>query len=277
MYDAEISRTHPTAYVFLIDQSASMRDAMATGTSKAQFVSDVINRTLRDLVVRCSREEGIRDYFDIAVIGYGDTSVRNALSGELSHEWLHPISVVADHTLRVEDRPRKVDDGAGGLVTENVKFPIWVDPVANGGTPMQSALATCARIVADWSDAHPDSFPATVLHITDGESTDGSPEHNAGILRSLCTNDGSTLLYNIHVTTQNVTPLRYPTHESALPDEYSRTLFRMSSGFPEHVRRYAAEAHGLTLAPDARAMVLNADAEELVKFLDIGSRPAAMR
>ena len=71
--------------------------------------------------------------------------------------------------------------------------------------------------------------------------------------------------------------MRYPTTPAALPDEYARLLFRMSSTFPEHVRRYAQDAHGIALNADSRAMVLNADAEELVKFLDIGSRPATMR
>jgi hypothetical protein len=62
-----------------------------------------------------------------------------------------------------------------------------------------------------------------------------------------------------------------------LTDDYSKLLFRMSSTFPDHIRQYAQDAYGLVLSPDSRAMVLNADAEELVKFLDIGSRPAAMR
>ncbi len=142
---------------------------------------------------------------------------------------------------------------------------------------MQQGVAMCAQIVADWSDAHPASFPATVLHITDGASTDGDPEHNAEVLKSLGTSDGGTLVYNIHVTDKNVAPLRYPSSERELPDAYSKLLFRMSSTFPEHVRTYALDAHGISLGPDARAMVLNADAEELVKFIDIGSRPAAMR
>lgn len=272
MYDAEISRSNPTTYVFLIDQSASMGDLMPGGGSKAAFVADVINRTLRDLVIRCSREEGIRDYFDVAVIGYGDKSVRNELAATLGPQWMHPISAVADSTVRVEDRPLP-----GGGSGETVKFPVWLDATSAGGTPMQAALATCAQIVADWSDTHLGSFPATVLHITDGESTDGDPEHNASILRSLSTNDGSTLMYNIHVTSAAAQPLRYPTGEGQLPNSYSKMLFRMSSTFPEHVRQYARDAHGLELGADARAMILNADAEELVKFLDIGSRPAAMR
>ena len=277
MYSAEISRTTPTAYIFMVDQSFSMTYLMPNGATKAQFVADVINRTLRDLIIRCTREDGVRDYFDVGVIGYGDGGVRNALGGALSQNWVNPISVVADNTLRVEDRQRKIDDGAGGLVDQSVKFPVWLDPAANGGTPMQSAIGECARIVASWSSSHPDSLPVTVMHITDGDSTDGDPEHNASILRSLTTNDGETLLYNLHVTSEDVESTRYPRMESELPDNYAKSLFRMSSTFPEHIRSYAQDAHGVTLPDDSRAMVMNADAEQLVMFIDIGSRPAAMR
>ena len=60
MYNAEISRSQPTAYLFLVDQSGSMSDQMASASrSKAQFVADVLNKTLRDLIVRCTRDEGV--------------------------------------------------------------------------------------------------------------------------------------------------------------------------------------------------------------------------
>lgn len=277
MYEAEISRANPTTYIFLVDQSGSMNDPMSGGGSKAQFVADVINRTLRDLVIRCTREEGVRDYFEVGIIGYGGHGIKNGFQGALGSSWLHPISVVADNTLRVEERDRRVDDGAGGVITQKVKFPVWIDPEGYLGTPMQAAIAQCAQIIADWSDAHPKSFPATVLHITDGESTDGNPEHNAEILRSLTTDDGATLLYNIHVSGNGSQPIRYPSSTNELPDQYSQLLFNMSSIFPQHVREYADAAHGMSLGANSRAMVLNADADELVKFIDIGSRPAAMR
>ena len=48
--------------------------------------------------------------------------------------------MVADNTLRVEDRQQKIDDGAGGLADQSVKFPVWLDPGAAGGTPMQPAI-----------------------------------------------------------------------------------------------------------------------------------------
>ncbi len=277
MYSAEISRTNPTAYLFVVDQSASMNDPMTNGESKASFVADVVNKTLRDLVIRCTREDGVRDYFDVGIITYSNRDVKNGLPASLSSDWLAPISAVADNTTRVEDRSRQVDDGTGNLVDQVFKFPVWLDAHGYGGTPMQAAIAEAAHVIAEWSDTHPSSFPATVLHITDGESNDGDPENNAEVLRSLTTQDGATLLYNIHVTDENVEPLRFPRSEDELPDAYAEMIFRMSSTFPQHVRDYARDAYGITLAPEARAMVLNAEADDLVKFVDIGSRPAGMR
>lgn len=277
MYNAEISRTNPTAYLFIVDQSASMNDKMTNGESKASFVADVVNKTLRDLVIRCTREDGVRNYFDVGIITYSNREVANGLPASLSGKWLAPISAVADNTTRVEDRTRQVDDGSGNLVEQVYKFPVWLDARGYGGTPMQAAVAQAAHVIADWSDSHPSSFPATVLHITDGESNDGNPENNAEVLRSLTTNDGATLLYNIHVTDENVEPLRFPRTDDNLPDPYAEMIFRMSSTFPQHVRDYARDAYGITLESDARAMVLNAEADDLVKFVDIGSRPAGMR
>jgi hypothetical protein len=278
MYDAEISRSQPTAYLFLVDQSGSMSDLMSNASrSKAQFVADVLNKTLRDLIVRCTRDEGVRDYFSVGVLGYGGSGVRNALVGELSSSWLNPISAVSDGTLRVEERQKMVDDGAGGLAPQSVKFPVWFDPTSDGGTPMCEALAKTSEVLADWANQNPNSFPPTVIHITDGEATDGDPEQVALMLQQISTNNGGVLVYNIHVSSAGVEPIKFPASESMLPNDHAKLLFRMSSSFPEHVRKYAQDAHGIALNPESRAMVFNAEAEELVKFMDIGSRPAAMR
>jgi Mg-chelatase subunit ChlD len=78
-----------------------------------------------------------------------------------------------------------VDDGAGGLVDQTVKFPIWFDPVANGGTPMCAALGRATTILQGWLAQHPDCFPPIVINITDGEATDGDPTGPAKTLTSL--------------------------------------------------------------------------------------------
>jgi hypothetical protein len=81
---AEISRTNPSCFIFLVDQSASMVDPIAeAGGSKAEVVADALNRLLTELAIRCAKEEGVRDYFHVAVIGYGGRTAHSALGGAL--------------------------------------------------------------------------------------------------------------------------------------------------------------------------------------------------
>src|SRR5690242_1275934 len=67
-YSAEISRDRPTSILFVLDQSRSMSDVLPVGSSKARFLSDVINNTIYTLVATCSKADSIRDYFDIAIL-----------------------------------------------------------------------------------------------------------------------------------------------------------------------------------------------------------------
>jgi len=83
-YVAEISRANPSCFVFLVDQSASMNDPIGGGRQrKAEVVADAINRLLAELSVKCAKEEGVRDYFHVAVIGYGH-GVGSAFTGPLA-------------------------------------------------------------------------------------------------------------------------------------------------------------------------------------------------
>jgi hypothetical protein len=38
------------------------------GKKKADGVSDAINKLLQNLVIRCAKEEGVRDYFHIGIV-----------------------------------------------------------------------------------------------------------------------------------------------------------------------------------------------------------------
>ena len=86
-YSAEISRNNPTLFVFVIDQSGSMADGVPDSEQpdrrKAEALSLAINRLLQNLVIRCAKEEGVRDYFSVCVIGYG-SKVGPAFSGPLA-------------------------------------------------------------------------------------------------------------------------------------------------------------------------------------------------
>lgn len=92
------------------------------------------------------------------------------------------------------------------------------------------------------SDAHRSSPPATILCISDGEPTDRNPERNAGVLRSLGTDNGSTQVHSVHVTSSAELTQREPTTGAALLGDCTQLLFRISNTYPKHSRQYTAEA-----------------------------------
>ena len=275
-YTAEISRSNPTAFLFLVDQSGSMDDKMSSGRSKAQQVADVLNRTLATLITRCTKSEGTRNYFDIGVIGYGANGAYNGFQGALGSSIINPISAIEASPLKIEERKKKVDDGAGGVVEQPIKFPVWFEPHASGGTPMCQAITKVAEELVAWCDSHPGCYLPTVLHITDGESTDGEPEQIGSQLRQIQTNDGAVQMFNLHVSTSGANTIEFPASESELPDEYAKLLFRMSSQLPEHLIRFAQEK-GFKVGMESRGFMFNADAVQIVDFFDIGTRASQLR
>jgi len=242
---------------------------------KAQVVADAINRVLYELTLKCAKEEGVRDYFHVAIIGYG-LSVGSAYAGALAGRELVPLSEIAGSPARLEERNKKTPDGAGGLVDQTVRFPVWLDPVANGGTPMSQALGKAERLVSEWLDGHPSCFPPVVLHLTDGESTDGDPSPVAQNIMSLLSVDGNALLFNLHVSGAGGKAATFPDSDSALPDQFSRLLFSISSLLPVHMKAYAQQ-QGFSTSEGTRGFVYNADVSSIVQFLDIGTRASDLR
>jgi len=273
-YSAEISRSNPTCFLFLIDQSSSMTGPFSgqPGKKKAEGVADAINRLLQNLALKCAKSDGIRDYFHVAVLGYGE-QVQSALGGNLAGQLLFPISAIANNPLRVEQRTRKVDDGAGGLVEQSFKFPVWFEPTAGGKTPMCAALTGAREVLHDFIGRFPGSYPPLVINITDGHATDGNPEPPAEAVRSLTTADGNVLLFNAHLSSSPAPPVVFPNREADLADAHARSLFRMSSPLPQRLRE-AAQSEGHAVEEQARGFVFNADLVAVIRFLDIGTRAA---
>jgi len=273
-YAAELSRNNPTSLIFLIDQSSSMAEAFGAQPEKpkAEGVADSINRLLQNLVLKCAKGDGIRDYFHVGVIGYGGR-VAWALGGKLAGQKLVPISALANNPLKVEQRARKVDDGAGGLVEQKFKFPIWFEPVAGGRTPMCAAVAEATAALEEFIGRFPDCFPPLVINISDGKSTDGNPELPATKLRNLATTDGNVLIFNAHLSSTPAHPIEFPSQESELPDPEALILFRMSSVLPPKLRD-AAQTEGFRVNDSTRGFVFNADLVSVIRFLDIGTRAA---
>ncbi len=279
-YKAEISRKNPGCFLFLLDQSGSMEDPFGggePGRKKADELATIINKLIHNLSIRCAKSDSIYDYFHVGVLGYGkDTEVRPALEGALAGRAVVPMSELADNPLRIEDRVKKADDGAGGLVEQTVKFPVWFDAQWAGGTPMCAALRAAAEVVQGWVAEHPKGFPPIVINITDGEATDGDPRGDAEALSSLGTDDGATLLFNVHLSSAAGAPVELPSRPDALPDEFARLLFDLSSPLTPFMIGRAREV-GMAVEEGARGFVFNAQPVQVIQFLDIGTRPANLR
>lgn len=283
-YTAEISRANPGCFLFMIDQSASMSEPFGGDTSmisKADYLATVINRLLTNLVLRCSKDMSVWRYFHVGVIGYGAT-VGPAFDGFLAGRELVGIDEVADSPARIDDKYRRVPDGAGGLVEEHYKFPVWFDAVADNGTPMRTAFLTVHRILEDWVQEHWTSYPPVVINISDGEANDASPVDvldAADTLKSLHTGDGAVVLLNLHLSSRQANPIHFPADGETLPDGFAQLLFNMASRLPPTMKDLA-QSMGYRVNDHARGFVFNADMTDVVQFLDIGTRavlPAALR
>jgi hypothetical protein len=237
---------------------------------KSQGVADSINRLLQNLILKCAKSDGIRDYFHIGVIGYGGR-VAWALGGELAGQKLVPISAVANNPLRIEPRVRKVEDGAGGLIEQKFKFPVWFEPRADGRTPMCKALAAAGKEISAFIERFPEAFPPLVFNITDGKPTDGNPEPVASKVTQLQTADGNVLLFNAHLSSSSARAIEFPSGEQDLPDAEARVLFRISSVLPGKFRE-AARTEGFAVNDRTRGFVFNADLVSVIRFLEIGTR-----
>lgn len=255
-YERRIDRADPGCLLFLVDQSGSMNEPVhGTSVPKKDAVAEQINNLLTEFILACSAgDEGIRHYFDIGVIGFG-VEVGSALSGPLAGRKLVSIVDLADQPLATEPKP------------------IWLRPTAGGATPMCAAMDTAGRLMADWANDHPDSFPPIVINISDGAATDGDHARLTGLaarMRSLKTLDGDLLFFNVNVSARPGEPLLFPSDASALPadDSYARVLFEMSSKLTP---RQLKEAQRLGAQPGARGFAFNSDVMALRQFLEIGT------
>jgi uncharacterized protein YegL len=256
-----LQTNQPGLLVILIDQSISMTNPYA-GTKKHEFAARAVNRCIYEIIAACKDGVKIKDRCYVGVIGYGKVT-KPLLGGYPSKLHLQ--------VKRTEGLKKMVPDGAGGLSPIDIKLPIWIEPEADNGTPMDKAFDLCTELVKPWIKEHPNDFPPIVINITDGEPNNHeAAESSAEGLRSLATKDGNLLLLNAHIADSAAQEIRLPGDETALPNPFSRLLFRMSSILPKPMLD-AARNVGFAPDHDARGFVMNAGPETLTKLLVFGT------
>lgn len=280
MYQREISRDHKACILFLLDQSYSMVEPLGgSHHRKCDELVRAVNTWLYNMSIRAAGDEGIRDYMDVGVVGYRTDQratpiIQSALVGPLAGRELVSVTEIGNSPARIDTVMQQFpDEETGGMIEFPSENPVWVDPVAEGSTPMCHVLYHAYQLLSQWIAQHPDSFPPIVVHISDGESQDGDPLPYAEAVRGLTTNDGNVLLFNCHLSMQHTETFLFPSTDAVFQDHLAKVLFHMSSELPRPFYQ-AALGEGFPLQPGARGMAFNADMAVLVKFLDMGTRAA---
>ena len=279
-YTAQITRNTPTAFIFLIDQSVSMQKYTTLYGEEmpmAEAVARIVNHQLNELVLRCVKGSETRDYYDIAIIGYGENAY-SGWKGELEGRDFVKPSELKEHpykkiTTKKETRTRK------GVKVVEIEEVQWIEAEATEGwTRVHHAFEKAKGLLDEWMEKHHDKdcYPPTIINITDGEFNGATKEYvlqQANELKSMFTNDGNVILFNIHISANKAVCVTCPASKDEVSfSSLATTMYEMSSLLP---MRYSDRIADLRKdgTPNNRytAMSINADMSTLIQLMDIGT------
>lgn len=279
-YTAQITRNTPTAFIFLIDQSVSMRrytTLYGEEMPMAEAVARIVNHQLNELVLRCIKGSETRDYYDIAIIGYGEKAY-SGWKGELEGRDFVKPSELKEHpykkiTTKKETRTRK------GVKVVEVEEVQWIEADATKScTRVHRAFEKAKGLLDEWMEKHheKDCYPPTIINITDGEFNGATKEYvlqQANELKSMFTNDGNVILFNIHISANKAVCVTCPASKDEVSfSSLATTMYEMSSLLPMRYSDRIADLRG-DGTPYNRytAMSINADMSTLIQLMDIGT------
>lgn len=279
-YTARVDREHPTAFIFLVDQSVSMRRLTTFNgedMTLSEAVARIVNSQINELVERCVKNNETRHYFDIAMIGYGQEAY-SAWNGSLEgRDFVTPEEIrnnpFQKKMVKEEVRTRK------GLAVKEVEKKQWMTARHDGNwTHMDKALKRAEGLLENWMREHHDKdcYPPTIINITDGEyngATDDEMLQLSNQLKSMFTNDGNVLFFNIHIVPGHAEAVAFPATTAELNSNgYGEKLYNMSSLLPLNYNEQIRNMFGDKQA-DIRyhAMGVNTGMERLVKMMKIGT------
>lgn len=279
-YTAQITRSTPTAFIFLVDQSVSMRRSTTLNGEEmtlAEAVARIVNNQINELVLRCIKTNEVRHYYDIAVIGYGH-EVYSGWNSELEGRYFVSPEEIKNNPFKKIITREEVRTRRGTTIKEVEKVQ-WLQARHDGRqTRMDLAFRRAKALLEEWMKSHHDKdcYPPTIINITDGEyvgCTYDTMLQESNELKSMFTNDGNVLLFNIHIAPGTSGRIVFPTDKTELTgNRYGGVLYNLSSLLP---LRYNADIARVRndVDHDIRhtAMAVNADMSTLIQLMDIGT------
>lgn len=279
MYDRCITRTHRTAFIIMIDQSGSMQEKVFLGSelvTKAEGVAQAANTFIDEMISRSKRDGGIYDYYDIAVVGYSGDGVCPMLGNEWN--FTQPSRLALRDVRKYRRIVTNILPNGEQIVTVRENNS-WIEPRSIGATPMYEAFSRVLDMVGSWCrrPENADSYPPTVINITDGEGSDADSEQIREItarIKTVGTSDGGVLLFNMHLSGEHdqvSKPVLFPCSVEELPPRrYARLLYDISSQMPQSYNALISEIRGGG-TPPYKGMSYNCSLSNIADVLNIGS------
>lgn len=277
-YTAQITRERPTAFIFLVDHSASMgnfTNLYGRDMTCADAVAQILNSQIYELVNRCVRMGETRHYFDIAVVGYG-AEVYSAWSGALSGRDFVSPEELQRNPYKTREITKQVRI-RGKLIDRTVTETQWFEPRHDGRTTnFHLALRKAHLLAEQWIDTHDSRcYPPTIINITDGEFLNSSHDYRmqlANEIKAMYTTDGNVLMFNVHISPHGMESVSFPVDKAELNgNKYATELFELSSLLPKVYNEKIAMMKSIPMDQRLVAMAVNADMQQLVKIMDIGT------
>ena len=280
LYTQSMNREHRGCLIFLLDQSGSMSVQVRGQPYKNM---DMATATINNLIKTVIDNAGYdiqtgrrKNYCDLVIFGYGD-QVHSLLDPNDN-----PISVtaLAESPRGVHDVMREEIDRTTGQIRQvRVQQPYWIQAFGNSQkTEMAWALQRARNAAQNWIASDPkrlNSFPPIVVNITDGEHNgQGDPISEASQLRQFGTQQGQILLFNCHLTSTGSQRVSFPFDASQVQSlgAGAEQLFHMASPIPPSMIDRARSTFSVDVPGGARGFIYNADPQDLVNFLNWGTR-----
>lgn len=259
-----ISEVHPTAIVFVVDQSCSMARGTNLDNVNYDYISDLvgeaINLQIESFLKKCIADDGVISHlYDIAVIGYGN-SVYPAWNGELAAQPLHGPMELMSYIKSPGDQFRWVDAK---------------DTETRGRCDL--AFEYVYNLLKEWTSKEENrfSYPPTVIHISDGEVKREYQESfllNAEKLKSLYTETGNVTVWNI-----GYLPIRFKEHVFLSGEELPAltrfpgglVLYESSSYLSQRLKNKASSFHKHNPELARKTMAVNVRFETLFDVLQM--------
>ncbi len=165
-----------------------------------------------------------------------------------------------------------------GIVVKEVEKVQWIQANHSGHwTHFHDAFDHAKKLLEEWMVQHHDKdcYPPTIIHVTDGEyngATRETVQQKANELKSMFTNDGNVIMFNIHISADKDSPVTFPRSKEELgEDKYAINLFELSSLLPLRYNEEICKMKETDSSQRHSAMAVNADMATLIKLMDIGT------